>query len=82
MSTSTRTNLRAGFVTLRVTDRSRVLTHQVEADSELDSLCAAIREAVTRLVEAHAAAGRAHVELVQANRLVSDATFVPEQVAS
>lgn len=83
MTTSMRTNLKAGFVTFRVTDRSRVLSHQCEADSNLDALSSAIREAVTRLVEAHAAATRAQAELVAANRIVSTGVFVaPEQVAS
>lgn len=52
-------------------DRANVLYSHVDADAELAVLQAAIREAVTRLVEAHAAAGRASEALVKANRVVS-----------
>lgn len=60
----------------RQQERARALAHQTEAYAELDSVMNAIREAVSRLVEAHAAANRSQRELVEANRLVSGPEFV------
>lgn len=51
--------------------KARVLAHQTEVFADLDVLMAAVREAVTRLVEAHAAAKRAQAEVVLANEIVS-----------
>lgn len=51
--------------------RSRVLHAQAEAGAETASAQALLREAVQRLVEAHVAMGRAHDELVAANRIVT-----------
>jgi hypothetical protein len=63
-------------------ERARTLAHQTEAFAEFDSVMLAIRDAVTRLVEAHAAAKRAQSELVEANRQVSGPEYVAERVAS
>lgn len=52
-------------------DRATVLYAHVDADAELSAMQASIREAVMRLVEAHAAAGRASEALVKANRVIS-----------
>lgn len=60
--------------------RSRVLHAQAEAGAELASAQAAIREAVSRLVEAHAALSRGQDELVTANRIVTQAAFVEREM--
>lgn len=52
-------------------NRANVLYSHVDADAELSALQASIREAVMRLVEAHAAASRASDAIVKANRIVS-----------
>jgi hypothetical protein len=57
-------------------ERARTLAHQTEAFAEIDSVMLAIRDAVTRLVEAHAAAKRAQSELAEANRQVSGPEYV------
>lgn len=75
-------NLRAGTCVMQVTDRSRVLTHQVEAHSDAEAMLALIREAVGRLVEAHAKGTQAKVELAAANRIVSAAEYVAPEVAA
>lgn len=65
----------------RQQERARAIAHQTEAHAEIDSLMTAIRDAVSRLVEAHAAAKRAQSELVEANRQVSGPEYV-QSVAS
>lgn len=63
-------------------ERARTLAHQTEAHAELDSVMTSLRDAVSRLVEAHAAAKRAQANLVEANRQVSGPQYVAERVAS
>lgn len=60
----------------RQQDKARTLAHQTEALAEIDSVMSLIREAVNRLVEAHAGASRSHRQLVAANTLVSGPQFV------
>lgn len=67
---------------IKQSEKARALAHQTEAFAEIDSVMTAIREAVTRLVEAHAAAKRAQGELVEANRQVSGPQYVAERVVA
>lgn len=63
-------------------DQREALAHQTEGYADADVAQAAIREAVSRLVEAHAVLARVKTELAAANRLVSGPQFVQERISA
>lgn len=63
-------------------EQRETVAHQTEGYADTDAAQAAIREAVQRLVEAHAILARVKTELAAANRIVCGPEYAPAAVAS